>query len=1092
MRQGHRRWALVIAGSVGLLLLTFFLLQQGQRPNRASRGAATGPVTSGGSSGGLRTVPRPGGSLRIKGLVRDARGPVAGVSVSASRVEPEETLSERSCPPSYAGSLAADARPPRLTDCWAEAHEELLEQVSAREGSARIFAEATSAEDGTFVLEGLPEGAVTLWALGGAGAAKVRDVMTGRQDVVLALEDGHVFEGSVVQDVRSREPIEGARITVFSHEHTRFFDAISDARGRFHIGPLPSAHYALLATADGRSPRMLQEAYPLESQVLLLQRPSRYAGQVVSAQGAPAPGVLVRMLSPWNDMTRHRTTTDAQGRFDFRVAGTHENKLFAQTAAQDAFAIVDTGPREDLVLTLEPGVLLHGTVRDDAGRPIEGALLGATRVMDEEGLSERKQAVTNASGHYQLGPLLAVRTHVMARADRHLMESSTLSLVNGDTGPLDFTLPRAVSVQGLLVDEEGQPLAHKDLWLRQGPLTDPPAGAQLAAARTDDAGRFTLDAPTGGPGWLDVYDSDFLPGRLAVTIPSQEVRMVMHRGASVSVTVRNAAGAPLAGLAVTLWKRDARNWSERAERTDEQGRATLRGLKPGPYVVEAVNPTREVDQRASLPLDIVEGVNPEVALRMEEGRTLRGVVVDTRGQPLAGAAVRAQVPDGDTPHYRARNDDDDYIVDGVETNEPKGVLTDDKGRFTLRHLSGPRHELWVNLEDHRVEPSRCQGVTLSRKDTLRVGSHVEEVRLVLRRTPQVRGRVVAEGGAALPSFTVNGLYFRQPDGTFELAVKEPGAWRLRVEARDFAPLERTLTLDDTDVDLGLLTLTRGRTVRVLLRDAETGEPFNGRLRADSGSKVAVAVTYRIRSEGALEGPPYPDTHKVVPELDGTLLLKRLPATAFTVELEVPTFLPLRRSVGAQEETFTASLGRGARVSGHVRDAQGRPAHAKIIFWSPNGSRHELFPPPGDFSIRAVPPGLYTASAHPVEDSEPLFFPNRSVTVPPTGEVTLTFDAAGSSVTLALRTEGDFDTVLLLPGQVPMPTSAEAAERLEILQHPFKQWEGLSLTYRRVPAGHYTLFGMNRARDRIHREELDVPAEGSPSHDVRPVWSPLAP
>ncbi|RKH09102.1 hypothetical protein D7X74_30220 [Corallococcus sp. CA047B] len=1086
MRQGNRRWVFVIAGIVGLLLVTYFLRGHGAASKRGSPGTTAG-ATSGSFVTGPRVTPVPGASLRITGLVRDARGPVAGVSVSASRVEPEETLSERSCPPTYASPKARA----RLTDCWTEAHEELLDQVSAREGEARILAAATTEEDGTFVLDGLPEGTVTLWALGPEGAAKVHDVAAGRQDVVLALEDGHVFEGIVVQGVRNREPLAGARVTVFSHEHTRFFDATSDARGRFRIGPLPSTRYALLATADERSPRMLRDANPLESQVLLLERPSRYAGRVVSAQGAPAPGVHVRMLSPWNDMARYRTTTDAQGRFDFRVAGTHENKLFAQTAAQDAFATVDTGPREDLVLTLEPGVLLQGTVRDDAGRPIEGARISAVRMMDEEGLSETQRTVTDASGHYQLGPLLAVRTYVIARADRHLMESTTIDLVDGDTEPLDFTLSRAVSVEGLLVDEEGQPLAHKELRLHQGPMTDSPAGARVAVARTDDAGRFTLDAEAAGPGWLDVYDSDFLPGQLAVTIPSQEVRMVMHRGASVPVTVRNAAGAPLADVEVTLWKRDARNWSERARRTDEQGRATLQGLKPGPYVVEAVNPTRDVDQRASRPLDIVEGVNPEVALRMEEGRTLRGIVVDTRGQPLAGAAVRAHVPDGDTPHYRARTDDD-YDVDGLETNTPKGVLTDDEGRFTLRHLSGPRHELWVDLEDHRVEPSRCQGVTSPWKHTLRVGSDVDEVRLVLRRMPHVRGRVVAEGGVALPSFEVNGMHSRLPDGRFELTAEEPGAWRLRVEAQDFAPLERTLTLDDTDVDLGVLTLTRGRTVRVLLRDAETGAPFNGRVRVDSGAQFTLPVTYRIRAEGAPEGPPYPDRHRAVPEQDGTLRLEHLPATAFTVELDVPLFLPLSRSVGAQEETITASLGRGARVSGHVRDAQGRPAHATIVFTRPDGTRDERHPPPGDFSFDSVAPGLYTASAYPVEDSDPTFFPNRSVTIPPTGEVTLTFDAAGSSVTLALRTEGDIDTVLLLPGQVPLPTSAKAAERLEILQHPFKQWEGLSLLYRRVPAGHYTLLGLNRAKDRIHREELDVPAEGTPSHDVRPVWSPLVP
>ncbi|RYZ39430.1 MAG: carboxypeptidase regulatory-like domain-containing protein [Myxococcaceae bacterium] len=1087
MRQGNRRWALVVAGIFGLLLVTLLLRQQGASPS--SRRSSTVTNAAGHSGFALRVTPVPGASLRITGLVRDVRGPVAGVSVSASRVEPEETLSERSCPASYESPKARA----RLTDCWTESLEELLEQVVAREGEARILAEATTQEDGTFVLDGLPEGTVMLWALGREGAAKLPDVVAGRQDVVLALEDGHVFEGVVAQEGHEQEPIAGARITLFSHEHTRFFDASTDARGRFRIGPLPSAAYALLATADGWSTRLFRDTNPFVSEQILLGHPSRYAGQVVSAQGTPVSGVHVRMLSPRNGMARYETTTDAQGRFDFKVAGDHENKLLAEAPAQDAFAAVETGPREDLVLTLEPGVLVQGTVSDDAGRPIEGARISASGMtLDAHGASERGRTVTDAAGHYRLGPLPAQRTLVMARADRHVEGAPVVGSLDDNTGPIDFTLPRAVSVEGVLVDEEGQPLAQQYITLHEGPLTDRRTGDELAVTHTDDAGRFILDAKAGGPGWIKVYDQDFLPGQLAVDIPAQGVRMVMHRGASVAVTVRNAAGAPLNDVEVRLWKRDARSWTEGMRRTDEQGRSTLAGLKPGGYVLEAVSPIRDVDQRVSRPLDIVEGVNPEVALRMEEGRTLRGIVVDTRGQPLAGVPVRAHVPDGDTPYYRAQVHEDDDAMDDYGPTPPEGVLTDDEGRFTLRHLSEPRYELSVNLNDHRVEPSRCQGITSPRKDALLVGGDVEEVRLVFRRTPHIRGRLVAEGGAALQRFEVNGHHSSRPDGRFDVPVEETGAWTLLVTAPDFAPLERTLTLDGNDLDLGVLTLTRGRTVRVLLRDAETGEPFNGRLRADSGAMFTAPVTYRIRVEGELEGPPYPDVHRTVPTQEGTLLLEHLPATAFTVELEVPTFLPLRRRVGAEEEGFTASLGRGARVSGHVHDAQGRPARAELVFIRSDGARDKRYPPPGDFSFHSVAPGLYTVNAYPVEATDTSYFPHQTVDIPPTGEVTLTFKAAGPGVTLALRTVGDIDTVFLLPGQVPLPTSAKSIERLEFLQHPFKQWEGLSLLYNRVPAGHYTLFGMNRAKDRIHREELDVPAEGTPSRDVRPVWSPLAP
>ncbi|MFB1481275.1 hypothetical protein [Corallococcus sp. RDP092CA] len=91
--------------------------------------------------------------------------------------------------------------------------------------------------------------------------------------------------------------------------------------------------------------------------------------------------------------------------------------------------------------------------------------------------------------------------------------------------------------------------------------------------------------------------------------------------------------------------------------------------------------------------------------------------------------------------------------------------------------------------------------------------------------------------------------------------------------------------------------------------------------------------------------------------------------------------------------------------------------------------------------------------------------------------------------------GDVDlgtvTPLLLPGQTPAPDSPGALEHLRLQQHPVEEWTRASVTFRRVPAGHYTVIASTRDQDRIHREELDVPEEGALSRDVKPVWRPLA-
>ncbi|RKH08895.1 hypothetical protein D7V97_18165 [Corallococcus sp. CA053C] len=1086
MRQGIRSKAWMGAAVILGLLLALYLRERGASSERAARKSSTVAAASVRTGTATPATPVPGGSLRITGVARDARGPVAGVHVSASRVEPEETLSERSCPPSEDEAEAPGAPPARLKDCWTRAYDEVVAEVSALTGEARVVAETTTEEDGTFVLDGLPEGDVTLWGLSEQGAAKLPGVTAGKQDVVLALEDGLVYEGVVKEGPEGQEPFPGARVTVFSHEHTRFFTVATDASGRFRIGPLPRADYAALVTAEERGPLLFQRASLLEFEELTLMRLLRYAGQVVSPEGTPAPGVRIRLRLQVLEPEFQFTTTDATGRFSLTTANPYQGTLFAETAAHDAFAQVETFAKEGLVLTLQPGVLLEGTVRDDAGRSIAGARV-EVQPPDGSGPSKPLGTLTDATGHYRLGPLPPLPHYVAASAAHHLDVKSFTHPLDTDRKPLDLILRRAVSVEGLLVDSEGTPLPGLEVELREGPLSRRWPGPVLDTTRTDASGNFVLDAETDGPGVLTVEDDAFIPQRLAVDLPSREVRMVLHRGARVSVTVLSAAGAPMHDINVVLWQGEERGEYVRQGDTDDQGRVTLQGVKPGTYVVEAWLQTRTVEQFVSQALKVTDGEPLEVSLRMEEGRTLRGLVVDTRGQPLPGASVQFELPPGDVPRYRLHSG-------GCTVTEPVGVLTDAEGRFTLRHLSAPRYALAARLEAYRFEASRSQGGTVDARGALTVDAAVSEVRLVMRRKPHVRGRAVAEGGGPLKDFEVNGRESLTPDGSFDLPLEGTSPWRLRLSAQDFAPLELTLTPEeDADVDLGVVTLKRGRTARVLLRDAETGEPFNGRLRADTGDMVTVPVTYRIRGEGDLEGRPrFPPANRGVPTLDGTLLLEHLPTTAFTLELDAPSFLPLRRGVGAEEEILTVPLERGARVKGHVRDEQGSPLRAKLVFVHSDGTMDARTAGPGAFSFRALRPGLYTVNASPVDESSEAMFSPRTVRIPPSGEVTLAFDALGPGTALTLGMTEDVDTVLLIPGQVPAPGNARDFGRMGFLEHPGGRWFGLSMRFSRVPAGHYTLLAMNRAEDRIHREELDVPAEGTLSRDVRPMWTPLAP
>ncbi|MCY1043824.1 carboxypeptidase-like regulatory domain-containing protein [Corallococcus sp. bb12-1] len=1105
MRQGNRRQALVIAGIVGLLLVTFLLRRQAASPS--SRRSSTVTNAAGPSVTRLRVTPVPGGSLRISGTVRNEHGPVAGVRVSASRVDPEETLSERPCPApdllTTDAGAAGFATTPWLMDCWPQAQAQVMEQVNAREGEAPVLAETTTGADGTFVLDGLPEGAITLWALGEAGAVKQHDILAGTRDVVLSLDDGLVFEGSVKVE-GSPAPLTEVTLTLFSHHHTRFFDVRADARGHFRLGPLPRTRYAALFALEGEGVLLIQEVRPGDLEDLTLHRPSRFSGQVVSEQGAPAAGVQVWLapLISQHDHLLQAATTNSQGRFAFTTALPSEMEgsawssameVSAWSSAQDAFASIESPPGEGLLLQLRPGVFLQGTVRDDTGKSVAGAKITA-QSFQPVALGERGQAVTRADGSYRLGPLAPANYDLLVQAEHHLDDGPVDQEVAEDTQPRDFTLQRASSVEGQLVDEAGQPLAGLEVTLHTGELPLTGTGSTDDVAVSDETGRFVLDSQTVGPGWIEIDGDRFIPERFAVRIPSRGVRRMLRRGSTVRGTVVSVAGAPMPGIDIALWKRDVQDDAERSGVTDEQGRFTLQGVEPGRYVVEASVRAKAHTRRVSQPVEVVDGETATVSLRMEGTRMLAGLTVDEAGRPLPGVRIRMWVPEEDLPLYR---ESPDAPWSGLES-----LRSDDKGRFVLNHLDATRYVLTANHDDYDFEPASSQGGLPGKKYTLRVGSDVREVRLVLHRRPHVRGRVVGPGGAPVTAFTVNFDEQRSPSGDFDVDLSAAtGQHTLVIRAKGLATLEQTFTVEGgADVDLGTLTLSGGRTVRGVLRDAQTGLPFTGEVRDGLGHKVrrTDTIAYRLRSEGP--GDPvlaYPRLRAALAP-DGTWLLEHLPSTPLTLQLEVPGYLPLRQTLDAGAREFTGLLERGARVEVNIRDAQGRPIPAIVGITMPDGDMQQRMASTGTLVMSGLSPGLHAFTATSLDEGDKRLSENnvqpKSLRVPASGQVVLTLEALERGATLTLRLADDVLKAHLIPGSEPWPEDVMASRRLGARGHPQERLARLPVTLRfdRAPAGHYTLFAFDRAGERIHREELELPAEGTVSVELRPAWRPLAP
>jgi protocatechuate 3,4-dioxygenase beta subunit len=1033
-------------------------------------------------------TPPPSGSLRIRGVVRGEHGLASGVRVSATRPMPGETLAVLPCPERSDNDEGARGGERLLPRCMHDAHAMVRELVEARHGEVPVYAEATTAADGSFVLDGLPEGAFELWALGQQGTAMRPAVTAGTEGVELVLGEGVTLEGSTVGD--DALPLSGVRVTVLHERYSRFFDVVSDEDGRFRVGPLPRGDYALVAAKEGwLSTFMPHEELDLLGWKVLLARPMQLEGRVL-AQGTPAPGAEVRVkLQGRQGFEEQVTTADGAGRFSFEGLGPGTYAAVAERGDQLAVGSVELNPLEappeELVLNLGHAFQLQGTVSDDARRPVKGAKV----LVRPEGEYVRYwHAVTDAQGHYQLGPLEAGLYTFVVAAPRYADVRDEERELTRDMGPVDFTLPRAHSIEGVVVDDEEKPVPNLVLFLTKEQKSGEEDGQEMGLAEpvretsawTDAEGRFLLDAVSPGDWVLEVQDERYLTMRKTVLAPSEGVRVKLSRGAMVEGTVTDALGAPMERALVSLWHPGPQEVGRAGVTvTDEQGHFSLQGLVAGRFVLEAALDRRGVESTAARPIELRDSEHLKVALRFEGGGTLKGVAVDGEGRPLSEVTIHVRVPDDAAPAWRRE-------AGGCGLSYSSGgMITDSEGRFTLRHLQADAYHLTARLEGYTFAPARSSGGESVNDAVLRVRAEAAEVRLVLERDSRITGRLVGPDGSPVRRFFVNHDMVSDEAGAFSHAFQESGTVSLQFSAPGLAPVQRSVEVTvGKDVDLGEVRAEAGRRVEGRVLDAETGLPI-------SGARILLSE----RSEGLpwLAREPLAE---IETRGDGTFALPHVNARPLMLGVLRTGYIPRVMELGAGPESVTLRLDPGATLELSVRDHEGRPLDASVNFDQEDGEGWESVHVRNGMVVqRGLGPGTWLAQAQAQDGRRQRVFLPQRVKIPERGKVALSFTERREGASLVVRWEGEEAvlTWVLVPGTLSAPpTAREYFGRWAGSGMAAEEFEERALLFNSVPPGPATLMLISPGPEKVmyHQEQLDLPATGRLEKVVRPRWQPL--
>lgn len=714
-----------------------------------------------------------------------------------------------------------------------------------------------------------------------------------------------------------------------------------------------------LEGADGAEAQLTAEPLPQGAEAVplrvRLRSPRRVAGRVIDAESRlPMAGALVWSASGvWGSGpgVRH-AVTDARGGFVLDGVPAEPRALaggaagyFTNRVSLPATAI--TAP----TLALDPAAAVRGVVVDAAGKPLADVEVSAAAV---EGMMMRRRSRTtplarsDAAGRFRIGPLdPSLRHQLTFRRSGYATAERELSVSRGQQPELRVTLESGATARGTVVDGSGNPVAGAKLELKRIPEPGPrgrrvfaPGEAPPAESASDRDGRFAFTGLAAGRYQLTATATGFA----AATLPGVEVpaaaRMVeigevaLEAGVAVAGQVTDEQGAPLPGAEVFVL--DAREaqvpmlaWvlgqKEATAVTAADGFFLLPDRRPGERLDLAV--TRSGYTAGRLAGVTVPAEQP-VVVTLKSASTLRGRVVDERGDPVSGAHVTLMAE----------------RADGGSFFSNTGAVTGSDGRFTIEDVEpaivrvGARAEGYLPAERGSVEVTAGRDVS-GLELVLRPGAVVEGIVTGADGSPVIGADVAVQEEGQGQRIGYSGAT-TDGDGRYRLDAVEPGA--------------RTIAAYHPDWQRGVAELeVQPGTQRLDLRLA-AGLPVRGRVTGARGEPVAGAAV-RIGQPRASWS-----RYQAITDDTGAFSVEGVPAGAYEAVAEHRDHAPARQPLVIGDgpvPDLLLELGPALAITGALRGlSPAELAQANVMANADGQFRQGTVSHDGRYRVDGVGPG----------------------------------------------------------------------------------------------------------------------------------------
>ncbi|MDE0959754.1 MAG: carboxypeptidase regulatory-like domain-containing protein [Planctomycetota bacterium] len=714
-----------------------------------------------------------------------------------------------------------------------------------------------------------------------------------------AVEDARVIvRGNLV------DPAAGSEAWYFSSEELLLYmlnppmqAGRTDADGRVQFNRLPQLDYqvyaikAPLAQASQRMTVSTSREITLE-----LDDGARIDGVVVSTSGVEIEGAMVHLRDPqqgrWAELPRPlpHAVSDAAGRFQLLGIPPGIYQIHSEAPGFVAGRMMGIEPDRDsplpLVVTMEPGAVIQGIVRNESGDPLEGIEVEARNVKNQLNpemvlTDEHGEFVidTVAPGHYLL-------TFTGTGWKRQHMG------IGAGLDRFEVVLTKVPILTGRVIDPKGNPISRARVAMGQG-------GDPQETTTTDAAGRFRLLLYR-NQDMLEILARGYQQWSQQIdpAIGGDLGDVVLAAAEMVEGLVFSPAGQPVSGARIT-----AKQVHQGPRDPTRRDSSSAWSKSDGSFRISLLDPDLQWNLTASFPLLLAS----EAVLVDPQGHNTFGVKLMLRwGAEVSGTVTGEGVPvAGATVFFRAGGR-------GWSRNQNnRSIRTDENGQFQVSGLIDGLYSIRASADGF--------GDVLLADQMIRTDEQLR-IDLQLLRESTLSGIVIDERGGPVNGVQVSvgdstgarRIAVSRLDGYFSIDQLAPGLVQLSAEADGFL---RT-RLAEVDPRLGPIeiVLNQEHLLMGVVVDLETGDPI-------ARARVNVSVVSSNRRSGPT-GRGFSDRSNQ----QGQFKVRGLRAQRYQVSTTAEGFFtatfPIELPFAIPDETIVIELNSGGRVLVDVVDEAG--------------------------------------------------------------------------------------------------------------------------------------------------------------------------